>query len=220
MVADHLPARRAQRQGRLAERLRHGPQRLLGRDHDDRQDQQAERQDAGQQRRAQRQGLDPERPHEQRQAQDAVDDRRHAGQVGDVGLDDAPQPARRGVFLEEDPAPMPIGIPIRATRPSSQRLPDDPDRISRRCAGRCDCGSVASAPDQGEQLGEVRADRVPGMVRRSLERRRQDRAQQHEQDDDARAGRQPGRPPRRSGRATRRSQRLGLKSRLGEQAHW
>ena len=48
VVADHLPAGRSQRQRRLAERARDGPQRLLGRDHDDRQDQQAQRQRTGQ----------------------------------------------------------------------------------------------------------------------------------------------------------------------------
>ena len=56
----------------------------------------------GQQRRPQRQALDPEGPHEQSQPEDAVDDRRHARQVGDVGLDDPPQPARRGILLEVD----------------------------------------------------------------------------------------------------------------------
>ena len=55
-----LPTRRAEGQGRLAKRLGHGPQRFLGRDHDDRQDQEAKRQDAGQQGRAQREALDAE----------------------------------------------------------------------------------------------------------------------------------------------------------------
>ena len=48
VIADHLPASRAQGQRCLAERLRHSPQRLLGGDHDDRQDQQAQGQAAGQ----------------------------------------------------------------------------------------------------------------------------------------------------------------------------
>ena len=56
-----------------------------------------------QQRRAQRQALDSEGPDEQGQPEDAVNDRRHARQVGDIGLDDPPQPARRRVFLEIDP---------------------------------------------------------------------------------------------------------------------
>ena len=102
VVADHLPAGRAQRQRRLAERVRHGPQRLLGGDDDHRQDQETQRQPAGPERRAQCQARHAEGPHEQRQAEDAVDDRRHAGEVGDVRLDDPPEPARRGVLLEED----------------------------------------------------------------------------------------------------------------------
>ena len=129
VIADHLPASRAQRQRGLAERLGHGPKRLLGGDHDDRQDQQAEGQGAGEQRRAQGQALDPEGPDEQGQAENAVNDRRHAGQVGDVGLNDPPQPARRRIFLEVDSrARLPTGIPINATRPSSQRLPTIPTR--------------------------------------------------------------------------------------------
>ena len=64
---------------------------------------QAERQGSRKEARAQRQRLDAERPDEQGQAQDAVDDRRHARQVGDVGLDDPPQPAGRSILLEIDP---------------------------------------------------------------------------------------------------------------------
>ena len=57
---------------------------------------------AGPERRPQRQPLHAEGPDEDRQAEQAVDDRRHARQVGDVQLDDPPEPAGRGVFLEED----------------------------------------------------------------------------------------------------------------------
>ena len=57
----------------------------------------------GQERGPKRQALDAEGPHEEGQAKDAVDDRGNARQVGDIGLDDPPQPARRSVFLEVNP---------------------------------------------------------------------------------------------------------------------
>ena len=92
-------------------------------DHDHRQDQQAQRQARRPEGRPERQRLEAERPHEQRQAEDAVDDRRHAGQVGDVGLDDPPDPARRGVLLEED---------RRADADRDRRRPR-PGRAARGC---------------------------------------------------------------------------------------
>ena len=81
-AADHLPARRAQGVGALALGVGHRPQGLDGRDDHDRQDQQGQRQ-------AGREGRRPEleQPHEERQAEDAVDDRGHAGEVADVRLE-------------------------------------------------------------------------------------------------------------------------------------
>ena len=86
-----------------------------------------------------------ERPHEQRQAEDAVDDRRHAREVGDVRLDDPPEPARRGVLLEED----------RRADPDRDREDAPPGRAARGCptipirnpasAGSLDRGFVTSA---------------------------------------------------------------------------
>ena len=141
VVADHLPAGRAQRQRGLAERVRHGPQRLLRGDDDDRQDQQAERQPAGPERRPQRQALHAERPHEQRQAEDAVDDRRHPGEVGDVRLDEPAEPARRGVLLQEDrradadrdARTRPPGPAARGSRRSRSGTRPAPGRATATC---------------------------------------------------------------------------------------
>ena len=44
----------------------------------------------------------PERAHEQAEAEQAVDDRRHAGQVRDVDLDQARELAALAVLLEVD----------------------------------------------------------------------------------------------------------------------
>ena len=50
MVADHLPSGRPQGHRRLSERAGDGPERLLSRDHDHRQDQQASVSAAGPER--------------------------------------------------------------------------------------------------------------------------------------------------------------------------
>ena len=61
--------------------------RLARRDDDDRQDQQRQRQPRGQDALP-----EPELVDEEAQRQQAVDDRRHAGEVGDVDLDEVGQP--------------------------------------------------------------------------------------------------------------------------------
>ena len=92
------------------------------------------------------------------------------------------------------PAPMPTGIPIKATSPSSQSVPTIPTRYPAS-SGSMRLGFGGQIPHEAEQLGEVRADRIPGMIRRTLQGRGQDRAQQQRQDQDSGQGRQQaGRP--------------------------
>ena len=74
---------------------------------------------------------DAERPDEQRQAEDAVDDRRHPRQVGDVGLDHPLEPARRGVFFEEDPGADPHRDPEQGHQPQQPEAPRQPDAEPR-----------------------------------------------------------------------------------------
>ena len=62
-----------------------------------RQDQQGQRQGAREQRRA-----EAHEPHEQGQPEDAVDDRRDAREIADVGLEQAIEPAVAGVLDEVD----------------------------------------------------------------------------------------------------------------------
>ena len=71
--------------------------------------------------------LDAERPDEQGQAQDAVDDRRHARQVGDVGLDDPPQPAGRSILLEVDPRADPYRDSQHGHQAKQPEAADDAD---------------------------------------------------------------------------------------------
>ena len=81
---DHLPAARAERVGALALGLGHGLERLDAGDDDERQDDQGSVSGAGEQ-----DGPEAQQPDEEGQAEDAVDDRRDAGQVADVGLQEA-----------------------------------------------------------------------------------------------------------------------------------
>ena len=92
-----LPLGRAAGVGALANRLRDRAQRLARRDDHDRQDQQRQRQ-------ARRQDALPEAEavDEQAERQQAVDDRRHAGEVGDVDLDEVGEPVLARVLLEVD----------------------------------------------------------------------------------------------------------------------
>ena len=80
-AADHLPLARSERVGALALGLGHGLERLEAGDDHERQD------DQGEGRRAREQDRpEAEQPDEDGQPEDAVDDRRHAGQVADVRL--------------------------------------------------------------------------------------------------------------------------------------
>jgi hypothetical protein len=83
MLSHDLPRRRAEADGGLAQRPRDRAQRLARRHDDHRQDQQRQRRRAGDQ--AAPQAHDP---HEDLEAEQAVDDARHAGEVGDVDLDE------------------------------------------------------------------------------------------------------------------------------------
>ena len=137
MVADHLPARGSQRHRRLPERAGNGPQRFLGRDHDHRQNQEAERQAAGPERRAHRQPLDPERPGERRQAEQAVDDRGHPGQVGDVELDQPPEPAQAAAYSSrKTAAPDADRDRHRRHQPEQPQAPERPRPGTPRSPGR------------------------------------------------------------------------------------
>ncbi len=91
------PARGAQAIRGFANRLRHGADRLTRRDDHDGQDQQRQRQTRGGNALPQ-----PELIHEQAQRQQAVDDGRHARQVGDVDFNDRREPVLRRVLFEID----------------------------------------------------------------------------------------------------------------------
>jgi hypothetical protein len=95
VVAHRLPTGGAHCIGALTDAAGNGANSLARGDDDHRQDQQRQRQ-------ARRQDAltEIERVHEQPQRQQAVNDRRHAGQVGDVDLDDLGQPVLPGVLLQ------------------------------------------------------------------------------------------------------------------------
>jgi len=97
VVAHRLPLGGADGIGRLADVGGDGADRLARADDDHRQDQQAEGQASGQNALA-----EVELVHEQTERQQAVDDGRHARQVGDVDLDQVGDPIARRVLLEVD----------------------------------------------------------------------------------------------------------------------
>ena len=97
VVPHRLPLGRAEGERRLAQRQGHGTQRLAGGQDHQRQHQQGERRGTGQQR-----PLEAQRAHEQAQAEQAVDDRRHASQVRDVDLDQARPSSTPAILLERN----------------------------------------------------------------------------------------------------------------------
>src|SRR5919107_5116232 len=80
MTPDHLPLRGPQSVAALPDGVGYGPEGLPGRDDDDGQDEQAQRQRAGEHAPAARYGR--QELHEDAQAEKAVDHRGHPGEVG------------------------------------------------------------------------------------------------------------------------------------------
>ena len=97
MVAHHLPGRRTTSIGALSDDLRNRANGFARRHDDYRQDEQRQRQTGRQDALAKAEGVDKETKREQ-----SVDDRRHAGQIGDVDLDDVGDPVLRRVFFKVD----------------------------------------------------------------------------------------------------------------------
>ena len=98
LAPHHLPLGRPERVGALADRVRDGPDRLARRDDHGREDEQREDHRAGEQHAA-----EAEPAHEEREAEDAVDDRGDRGEVLDVDLEQAVVPALAvGVLLQVD----------------------------------------------------------------------------------------------------------------------
>ena len=97
LVPDRLPLGRAERIRAFANRARHRAQRFARREDHHRQRQQRQRR-----RRRPARSAHAHQPHEQAEPEQAVDDRRHRGEVGDVELDEPRRAAARAVFLEID----------------------------------------------------------------------------------------------------------------------
>ena len=97
VILRHLPPRRAETIRRLADRLRHGANRLARRNDDDRQDQQRQRQASRRDALPQIELVD-----EQTERQQAVDDRRHTRQIRHIDFDDGRKPVLGRVLLEID----------------------------------------------------------------------------------------------------------------------
>ena len=157
--------------------------------------------------------LEAEGPHEQGQAEDAVDDRRHAGQVGDVRLDDPPDPARRGVFLEEDRRADPdrdarTRRPGRAARDSPRSRPG-----TRPSPGRSTAAASTSSRDEAETArGRSSRSAYQGLSGGPWSAAEQDRAQQDRQHDHPGQRRQQAGHAEERAQRARRSQRCGLVS--------
>ena len=100
VAADDLPPGGAHAEARLADAAGHGPQGLGRGDDHDGQHQHGEGDPAGDGGAAAGDGLQD--LDEDGEPEDAVDDRRHAGQVADVEVDEAGEPALRRVLLEVD----------------------------------------------------------------------------------------------------------------------
>ncbi|MFQ3295906.1 MAG: hypothetical protein ACI8VE_002998, partial [Natrialbaceae archaeon] len=97
-IADRLPAARPQPVGTIAILVRNTSAGLLGRNDHDRQDQQPERHGRGDQDA--RREADP--LPEERETEQSVDDRGHAGEVRDVDVEQSLQHVNRA-FLQRDP---------------------------------------------------------------------------------------------------------------------
>ncbi len=152
-MTQRLPLGRPHPVARLPNRRRHRADRLLRRDDHDGQDEQRQRRGSSQDAATQRQ-----RPHEHRQPQHPVDDRRHAGQVRDVGLDHPGQPTTRRVFLQIDRRAHAqrereeAGERHHPDRPVQRRLDPRTRREARRIAvqklQRKACGTLPEDVDQ------------------------------------------------------------------------
>ena len=166
-LARHLPARGTDAVAGLPDGVRHGPQRLDGGDDHDRQDEHRQRDATGQDV-----APGPVAVHgvherdEDRQAQQAVDDRRDAGEVADVDLDEPGEPGVGGVLLEVD------------RRRQAER--EGEERDDRGQDGRAD----EALDDAG--LGGVgrqgRGEEVEAAVREDRDRAAQDIRDEDEQD--------------------------------------
>ena len=106
-LPDRLPLRRAERHRALADRRRHRPDRLARGDDHDREHEQPEGEAAGEHDAAELERA----AHQERQAEDSVDDRRDGGEVLDVHLDEAVPPpvAVRRTPRGRSPSPRPPG---------------------------------------------------------------------------------------------------------------
>ena len=153
LAPDGLPLGGAEGHGALADRRRHGADGLAPGDDHHGQHQQPQRQAAGQHHVALRERA----AHEEGEAEDPVDDRRHRGQVLDVHLDRAVVPALAvGVLLEVDRRG-------HAHRHDEHRdHAHQPDRAQQR---RADAGVRGHRGGVVGDEGEVdRADAVDGDV--------------------------------------------------------
>ena len=82
-----------------------------------------------------------------------------------------------------------------------------------------DAGLRHQFPIKREQLGDIGPDRVPRVIRRALECRGQDRAQEKGEDDDSHTRRrQAGRPEDRPEDPPHPA--VGVKPRLFRETHW
>ena len=97
MVADHLPGRCPAGVSPFADDLRNGPDRLTRGDDDNRQNQQSQGKARSQDALPEAEGIN-----EQPQGQQAINDRRHPGEIGDVDFDDVGDPVLRRVFFQID----------------------------------------------------------------------------------------------------------------------
>ncbi len=119
-------------------------------------------------------------PDEHRQAEDAVDDRRHARQVGDVRPGCPAEPARRGVLLEEDRRADADRDRHREDQPEQPEAADDPAAEPRRVgvdrlaasgpAGRATRQSAVrpSSPRVGRRRGSRTEEHATGRPRRQV----------------------------------------------------
>ena len=164
-MPDRLPLGRAQRVRPFAHRLRHRAQRFARRENDDRQHEQRHRRRPGQHAAAESEG-----PDEQAEAEQSVNDRRHAGEVGDIDLDDARQPVALSVLLEIDRR-------RHADRQRENRR--QPDQVERADERRVDARvrrtsrrkarqelPVQPAPAIGKHVVEQRTERRRARARR------------------------------------------------------
>ena len=130
VAADDLPPGGAHPVGGLAHALGHGPQRLHRHQDDDRQDQHRQRQPARDVAPTERVGAreGAQRLHEHHEPEDAVDDRRHAGEVADVGGEQPVEARVARVLLQVDRR----GDPERASPPPRRSRSGS---ANRRCPG-------------------------------------------------------------------------------------